>query len=648
MVLKLATSDQGKATRLAERKRIISDRKKGVNVAADPVPMAEPIVEGRAEDGLIPVDYLNDMISIDIPAWARIRDEDYVFVFLNDKDTGAMVGVMIDYSEDVEFPITLEAPARYFTQGRHQLNYVVESASGNSSLGTAIEIIIDREAPIPTGPASLPEEYNNTITREDLDNNNGVVPITIPGYLRMETGDSVRLTWLGYNGHPAFVNYLVEAADVTANSITIEVNDEVISSGGEGNAKLHYNITDRAGNISIRSPEAGISVILNPAPDNLLAPAVPLADDGVINDDDTREPVLARIPAYGNILPGDSITLLWRSLPLYPSVTVPNPVPSEAYVLDIPIPRAAIWQDGGVSGSREVAYKVTRGSVVATSETTTVTIDLTVPGPEDPDKNTAENEALLPLTVLGNASQQNNVLEPQDLHQGAVAMVPWYENPVVGEIIRVYWGGRSSTTFVDYSITEDDVASTDTPFEIALDASIIDATAEFAAWPVTYDLINAISANLGQTTYVNVHLVGPGGADGLSIVQFLGKNDKGWLVEGDTVNPSTSVFVDRYDNMLVGDEVTLSWIGNSKTKPDKNETEEDMPNTDIESTRYSGVVIVEQRHLRDGIIFPVPYPVYIEDIGYGSAKAEYTVVQAGISFLSESARIRVDLYTPGG
>ncbi|MEG0278808.1 MAG: hypothetical protein RR510_06825 [Morganella sp. (in: enterobacteria)] len=156
---------------------------------------------------------------------------------------------------------------------------------------------------------------------------------------------------------------------------------------------------------------------------------------------------------------------------------------------------------------------------------------------------------------------------------------------------------------------------------VALPAGIVDVTPESPNWPVTYDLMNETNTNLGMTGYVNVHLVGAGGPDGLRPVDFLGKNSRGWLIEGELTNPLTSVLVRVYDNMFIGDNVTLHWVGNTKTNGEGN---------DITETEYTKSITVEQINLREGVKFVISHTPYIKGIGYGSAKAYYTVEQGGL------------------
>ncbi len=638
-IIKTDKLKAGDEKRRAEKKRQFDENLKKVRSDLDAT-LTEPDIPGVFDDGLLPLELLDEKIIVQVSAWTKVRDNDSVRIIMDGQDTIFIGTTTISDADTQEFPVSVDVLSRVLTHGSHTIQYIIDAESGSQALSHPLDIIVDREAPTPAGSARLPDSYNDIIRREDLDQGDGLTPLIIPPYLRMAIGDIVTTYWTGATGMGAKPDdYIVTDDDVTNNSITIKVPKNVVENGGEGTATIYYYLQDRAGNKSIRAPDYSVAVILNPAPSNLTAPYIPLADTP-ITDADTREPVKARIPKYTNILPGDVITLRWRGTNVG-MVTLPAPIPSEAYVTDIVIPRSTIWDSG--SGTFEVDYVVTRGNVNLNSDKATVEVDLNIPGPVDPDKNTNENEALRPLTVLGNVSQKDNKLLPQDLRQGAVALIPWYGNndvtPKAGEIIRVYWGGRSSQTYVDYTVTEEDVTNKPENFVVELPAGIVDVTPESPNWPVTYDLMNETNTNLGMTGYVNVHLVGAGGPDGLRPVVFLGKNSRGWLIEGELTNPLTSVLVRVYDNMFIGDIVTLHWVGNTKTNGGGN---------DITETEYTESITVEQINLREGVKFVIAYSPYIKGIGYGSAKAYYTVEQGGLIFESERDRVKVDMEGPTG
>lgn len=642
-IVNIGTLEAGNKKRLMERKRKFDDNLKNVRGDLEAT-LTKPEIKGLLEGGVLPVALLNEKISVLVPSWPRIRDNDNIRIIMDGQETIFVGTATISDPDEQEFPVPVDVLSRVLIHGSHTIQYIIDAESGSQALSFPLDIIVDREAPTPAGPASLPDSYNNTIRREDLEQGDGLTPLNIPPYLRMEAGDTITAYWTGSTGMGAKLeDYMVTSDDVTNNSVTIEVPKGVVENGGEGTATIYYYIQDRAGNKSIRAPDHNVAVILNPAPSNLTAPYIPLADTP-ITDADTREPVKARIPKYTNILPGDVITLRWRGINVG-AVTLSAPIPSEAYVTDMVIPRSTIWASG--SGTFEVDYVVTRGSVVMVSPPASADVDLDVPGPIDPDKDTDENEALRPLTVQGNVSAEDNQLLPQDLRQGAVALVPWYGDseatppvmPKVGEIIRVYWGGRSSKIQVNYTVTEQDVTDAPENFVIDLPASMVDVTPETPNWPVTYDLMNKTNTNLGLTSHVNVHLIGAGGPNGLRPVVFLGKNSRGWLIDGPLTNPTTSVLVRSYDNMFVGDIVTLHWIGNTKTNGS---------GTDIIETEYTQQVEVKPVHIREGVTFPVPYNPYILGIGYGSVEAYYTVEQTGLYFDSERDRVKVDMEGPAG
>ncbi|WP_345828514.1 hypothetical protein AAGR22_16110 [Erwinia sp. HDF1-3R] len=623
--------------RLEERKRKLQLSSDNKNKSDEPILQA-PTIEGILADGTIPVEFFQQSVELLVPAWGRVREGDMVHVFLNDNNTSFITTYIVDEPEEVDFPLKLQLPQRFLTFGKYKIQYMVEAASQYSSISFPLNVIVDRDAPAPSGPVSIADEYDNTITREDMISNGNKFPLLIPSYRLIEADDIVKLTWIGANSTAKRLpEYIITEEDVGKDFISIDVQETVIVDGGEGNAIIYYNLTDRAGNVSSRSPDHSISVIINPAAQFLTPARVPLAEQGPITDASTRAPVTALIPKYTNILPGDLITLRWRKGAITPSLTVPDPIPLNAYVLEFTIPREKIWETK--SGKWELDYQVTRGRVVTTSDPNFIDVDLNIPGPEDPDKTTDVNENLSEVTVVGNGVKETNKLRPGDLRKGAIVTVPYYEKPTVDDTIRVYWGGRSSGEFIDYKVKADDINDNKTAFNIEVDAAIVDSTPENERWEVTYDLINATNDNLGLTTYVDAHLAGPGGPEGLVMPELLGRNGAGWLIEGAGVNPSTSVLIKAYENMSVGDIVTLHWIGNSKTNG-KGE--------DIASTKFSTSVTIVNGTVNKSLQMVIPYAPYIMDIIYGSAKCYYSVEQLGYVFDSNIASVKLDLEGPAG
>ncbi|MFU9137855.1 hypothetical protein [Erwinia tasmaniensis] len=623
--------------RLEERKRKLQSFKGLIRRPTVPV-LEAPVIEGLLADGTVPVDLFNQGLELQVPAWRRMDEGDAVFVYLDDNDSTFIASYVMGDPDETDFPIKLRLSERYLTFGPYKIQYVVEAASGASSLSFPLNVIVDRDAPSPSGPAFIADEYENTITREDIISLGNKFPVFIPSYTRIDAGDTIRVIWIGGNSTAKRLpNYIVTKEDVNKDYITIDVPEQDIIDGGEGSAIIYYNLIDRAGNVSVRSPDYSISVIIHPAAKFLTQARVPLAENGPITDAATRTPVTALIPKYTNILPGDLITLRWRSTPILPSLLVPFPLPLDAYVLEFVIPREKIWETK--SGTWEVDYQVTRGKIVTTSDVNPVIVDLNIPGPEDPDKTTDVNENLAEPIVVGNGVKETNKLRPGDLRRGAVVTVPYYETPVVDDTIRVYWGGRSSGVYIDFKVKIEDINASKAAFDIEIDSDIVDSTPENSAWEVTYDLINATNDNLGQTTYVDVHLAGPGGPDGLLAPDLLGRNARGWFIEGDLINPSTSVLINAYENMAEGDVVTLHWIGNSKTNG-KGE--------DISSTKFSTTTTITKANLNKSLAMVIPYEPFIRDVVYGSARCYYSIGQLGYVFDSEVSSVKIDLEGPAG
>lgn len=637
MLTKLDFLDKNKQKRYNERERIAKERINlpDPSVEAD---LAKPAnIVGITEDGYIPVQLLNEALQIRILRWANVEGGEEIQLFLEHLNTEIVATIFVPEEDEEGFDfeyLETSIPQKFLGQGRKTILYKIISESGDEYPSEPASVIIDLIAPTPAGPASLPDNYDDTITAENIVDNPNGIPLNIPPYLTMEAGDIVKVSFIPQNGKALIESpYTITEEDVAEGKIIFSLSTTNIENTEDGSAQIFYNLQDRAGNVSARSADYYINIVTKPEPINLTQPEIPLAVDG-ITDQDAREPVIVRIPKYGNILPGDIVTVWWDKQKLSPAV-VPDPVPSDAYPLNIAVPREAIWKAG--SGTLPVSYTVTRGKKQHESAEVEIDVDLNIPGPEDEDKGTNVNEQLAPLDIKGAVSDTLNQILPDDLNKGAVATVPAYTPRKEGEKIQIYWGA-STTPDVEYTVTAEDVSNTTlNAFTIDIPAGVVDTSPENPAFPVRYELANETNTNLAPTTYIGIRLVSPGGPDGLKDVEPQSLSSKGWITNKGNV-PFAKIFIQVYENMKVGDRVTLNWIGNNK----KGALGEDM-----EETRYSHSVDVNQQSVYQGVYIDVPYDPYLKAIGRkASVKISYIVTQDGIDFSSNVSIFNVDSTGP--
>lgn len=601
-----------------------------------------PQVVGRLEDGLVPLEFVLNSLIIRIPVWSSLEGGEIVNVFLDDFYSEPVATVVIpDETGYLIFPYQINIPEIYFSHKRYLVLYQIVTESGDKYHSEPTVIIIDRIPPVPSGPISLPAEMNNTITNEVIDEYPAGVPFIIPKYLGMAAGDSVSVALLSANGGTYLVpRHFISKEDVANGIIVIKVNKSIIEKCEEGLVTTTYSLYDRAGNMSAQAPYFTVMLALQPEAILNEPPDIPLADP-VITDDDAREPVIVRIPKYINMMQNDFITLYWGGQIVYPNAVVVMPLPDKHYFIEIAVPRATIWRAWENNKKHaQVHFSVKRGNVIKLSPAKTVAIDLDTPGPIDPNKDTNQNESLLPMDVIGNRSGLTNRLRPEDVAQGAMAYVPAYLPRKAGEVISIYWGIAVSEGIASYTVTEEDVSDQrKTRFRIPIPSKVVDATPDSQAWPVRYELSNATNISISLSTLLDVQLTRPGGPDGLKEAEPLNLSKYGWMTEENGALPYATVHIDAYENMKMGDVITLHWVGYNAIEGVGQE---------IELTRYSKELQVQKDYLKQGVDVDIPFSPYIEGIGYGSVLIYYIVTQRGSSYASPETIVNVDLLGPDG
>ncbi|MHA1081275.1 hypothetical protein ACR9HU_23895 (plasmid) [Enterobacter ludwigii] len=538
------------------------------------------------------------------------------------------------------WPYTFQiSPDQLTVNGTHRLDYNVTADSGATSDSDPTAVRIDQEPPIHGNvPPSLifPDEVMSSgITLEYLAAHNNEVIATVPSYADMEAGQVVHPFWSTLS----LPSVTVTQEDVDAGSIAIPVSGTIIQNAGEGIREAHYYLSSRAGFDGLPSEPVNLNVLLTPAPAGLAAPVVPLAADGLIDLPDVNAGVTVEIAAYDNARNGDLIVVTWGDTPLQPATVVVG-----AFPLEIPVQRAVVVREG--TGTVTVGYQVVRNSITFDAPTTEVEVDITTVGPVDPDPSTPENEALAAPTVRGNSGLDNE-MTPEDYDHEATVIVPFYPEAAVGEIVTVYWGQAPATLIGTHTVAQGDLDNQLFP-DFIVPLEVVDATPNDAAWPVYYTLSRPAGqtpANpvLSPARLVNVHMVGPGGPDGLSAAVFTDASASGWLLTPQ-VQDGVRVHVAVYEYMQSGDIVTLDWQAFSTTNA--------AAGTEIDGSQFSISRTVGAPELANGVDFVVPYEGYVDAIagasptGQGAGQALYSVTQGGSDYNAPVATVRIDLGTP--
>ncbi|WP_157378475.1 hypothetical protein [Burkholderia ubonensis] len=613
-------------------------RYRAMQVDAGNLPPPDITSETIGDDKLLPLNVLDSGLNFSVLKWG-VAANDTVQIFWNGQHISELDHDIPDPDTE-KFPIAFTLDSKYLkNDGTYSLTYQVERASGKTTDSDPTTIKIDTRPPNYGNPPVLqfPDDViNNGLTPDYLNKHDGL-DATVPRYQGMETGQSVQLYW---NSTP------VDPVTITTGVDTkIHIPKDTIVAGGNGEKQAYCHLVSRAGVVGHDSePPVAITVALDPVPANLKAPTVPLADP-VVDLDDATAGVSIFISQYDNFQATDLVLAKWGNTSL-PAVPVENSFTTPPNKVEVKVPRGVVVNEG--SGDISVSYQIQRGTLSYSAPPLSVTVDVSHAGPPDPDPDTPVNENLAAPIVKG-ASGQSNKLGPADDNNPASVTVPYYgdiQGAIIeaGDIIRVYWGVPPTQTPLNpYTLTQDDISNKNIP-DFTVDANVVHATPDGNDWEVYYTVGRPITTppenpSLSSSQTIDVAMRTP---TNLDPAVFPDANKRGWLVTA-TVTSGARVHVKPYNNMKIGDQVTLNWQAYKTTNAASGD--------EISGTSYQSptLTVDSQSQLSNGLDFLVPYQIYIEPIataakyGQGSGKAYYTILQNGQSYNSPDAVAPIDL-----
>lgn len=399
------------------------------------------------------------------------------------------------------FPKLLKVPAEMLTpDGPARLRYRVITAQGSIGVCEPFALICDTTPPGGTVPPPAPIVPEEPITDAYLVNHPAGVAITLPEIAGLQPSDEVLFWWTqGPLEDPASLPPLTAPAGTPP--VTVHVPPDAVNSAGDGGCYITYLLRDKATNSGRLSTPQRVAVALGPLPRDLLPPAVPLADDGLLDLADASTGIRVVIQPFADAKPSDRLLIDWGGkqmaemllgeVPGFPlSVPVPDTVLREAY--------------GSATGpvATEVRYRVLRGDVPFTSPTLTISVDFYTPGPELPDWPDPVNPQLVPPRVFGTISNLLNVLTRDDEEQPAALLLQLYEPLHAGEMIDVYWND-TLVPEAGYTVGPDDQPGIVVTRFIPWDAIV--AAGNQPALPVYYRLRAQGSPNYQQSPTAQVH-----------------------------------------------------------------------------------------------------------------------------------------------
>jgi hypothetical protein len=653
-----------------------------------------PIVTEALADGTITLPVLTAPLKVTVAKWDQTEEEDLVFLFIDGNAVGDVNGVPIKDEPD---PMQLTIPVAdmaALTEGPHEIIAQMGSGFGDSYVTQPAGIIIDRTPP---GGVTLPiirfkldyEQSGVSLAQIVADGN--VLDGSIASYDGQMEGDLIKTFIQTIPPSPAQPAPPTPGPEIpVGNSTEAHAGAftlaQLQAAGASGNVDFWYDVYDKALNPKT-ADRARLRMLVAGSPDLMIAPRVPLfSDDKLIHEGDARTPITVEIPQFGHgevgdilwLLLGDALPievegpLIAADLPTDPAV--PDPALS-IRTISVPYAFIAALQPapGGVVNpvfGFDVRYEVRRGIFRIPSPALAVSVDLTLPGGEDPDPETPADERLKKTTVKHSGTGATDNLIPVGYTLPVFATISHLtEAPAVevfetGDTVQLY---RLDTD----GVTEVAIGGKTTAV-VGADLTINFNPPDIIAgnWPVFYKVGRTLATGQVNEAVSPVQAViiqdagsQPGGPDVLPQAIFRESNlVQGFPAIGYTrASNGTIVRVYDYLNMKLDDKIDLIWQGNDKLRGDGADIVD--AKLTLSHTVVADDLLEKDDRLDDDpnrpptpvmrifVDFPVSYAEMqkikpaadSETLAYGSAWVTYTVTAdsgAGASNTSETDRAK--------
>ncbi|MFK3796192.1 hypothetical protein [Pseudomonas sp. NPDC088444] len=609
-------------TKITTNEEVPSRQKRGLPEAS--IPQADPI------DGLLTREKLDHPVTLHFSAWGEIAPGHSYQLTWHGVRVGEETYITI---EKPGTSLSLDIPAKLLNEdGNYRIGYAaINGLGGQVAFSHEVPLIVDRTppggdllAPLIINPSQLP------LTEDSLSSANNVLTALLPAYFDAKWGDVVRTYW----GDQPGPERTLSAEEVGSSGITFTFERSFLEQLKDGDIPVTYTVTDRAGNVSKVSEPALLRLQLRNYPQDLLAPIIPKASDGMIDHDDARHGVEVQIPHYGNAQAGDVIVLSWGGLAL-PGQVLSEAATQQDILLTIHVSFATLLAAG--DGAATIVYEVHReGESRAVSPARVVNVFVALPGPQDPAPATWVNEQLAAPQVRGKSefSQTLNQLNENDYLLNADVIIPWQSGFKACDHIHLYWG--SWPTAVLRTLDQNDIdAAAD--LVICVPNTIIAAEGVGRSIPVHYTVTRHDNPNTSHSPTQRVQVVSkallPGGECGLQGALFVDA-DTTQTLRSAVINEGTSLKIRPYRNMRAGDRIQLVLNGFDAR----------VDGHPIETATLNTWLTLDEPQLIGDIVFTIPKTLFM-DMSVGRAEAKYCVKNDyGVAWSLESD-VYIDLRT---
>lgn len=327
------------------------------------------------------------------------------YVALKKDDVVVTPWKAVDIPVPTVFEMTLPAKETA-TPGPFRLTYDVDYG-GNHNISDVFEFYIDTVAPnhgTPGGEAVPPDKIiNGVVTREILDEP-GEITMNIPMPDDVKQGD----IYTGYYGKsdPSMPVATFFVDENSTAPIELVIPKATIETLGEGQFIFYCKFEDRVGNVGPSSKEFKFDVRLTAAPSGLQPPEVPEHDDDVVDLKDAFPDVAVVIPTFDNGQPNDVARVTFNGK-VQPDKLTDG---TTQVIVDVPFRDVA---DGG-DGPKDVTvtYAIIRnGNPFPEPTGATINVDLSIPGPVNPEPDPEEGNPNLVALVVKGSTDDNTLVE---------------------------------------------------------------------------------------------------------------------------------------------------------------------------------------------------------------------------------------------
>lgn len=390
------------------------------------------------------------------------------------------------------------------TPGPFRLTYIVEYG-GNRNTSDVFEFFIDTVAPnhgAPGDEAVPPDEIvEGVLTREILDDL-GDITMTIPMPDDIRQGD-IYTAYYGKSDPAIVADFFTVGEDSTA-PIELVIKKTDIEAWGEGAFIFYCKFADRVGNVGPSSKPFQFDVRLTPAPSGLQPPLVPENDDGLVDLKDAYPDVGVVIPTFSNGQPNDVARVAFNGKP---QADRPTDGTSEV-IIDVPYRDVA---EGG-DGPKDVlvTYAIVRnGNPFPETTGLTIKVDLSIPGPTnpepDPDKG---NPNLVALVVKGSTADNTLVEADVDTLVDIDLPIPDLADLKVGDIFDLIYDGKAvAAPNGRYIVVGTEADDFKIPFKLPSDDFVAAGNGKKIARYVISNPANGSNTNPSVPTEVDAYVI---------------------------------------------------------------------------------------------------------------------------------------------